>query len=75
MTDTFRNSSSLDYFAIVDLLCVCPTFTSTATGDVITKQLQLQCVDINCTIFRVKTEKKIYIALHISISLPFTLTM
>ena len=47
MTDTFRNSPSLDSFAIVDLLCVCPTFTLTATGDVITKQLQLQCVDIN----------------------------
>ena len=48
----FRNSPSLDLFAIVDLFCVCPTFTLTATGDlvtsdVITKQWQLQCVDIN----------------------------
>ena len=47
-----RNSISLDLFAIVDLFCVCPTFTLTATGDlvtsdVITKQWQLQCVDIN----------------------------
>ena len=48
----FRNSPSLDSFAIVDLFCVCPTFTFTGTGDiitndVITKQWQLQCVDIN----------------------------
>ena len=48
----FRNSPSLDLFAIVDLFCACPTFTLTATGDlvtsdVITKQWQLQCVDIN----------------------------
>ena len=48
----FRNSHSLDSFAIVDLFCVCPTFTLTATGDIITsdvinKQWQLQCVDIN----------------------------
>ena len=46
----FRNSLSLDSFAII--FCVCPTFTFTATGyvitsDVITKQWQLQCVDIN----------------------------
>ena len=48
----FRSSPLLDLFAIVDLFCVCPTFTVTATGDlvtsdVITKQWQLQCVDIN----------------------------
>ena len=48
----FRNSPSLDSFDIVVLFCVCPTFTLTATGDVITsdvitKQWQLQCVDIN----------------------------
>ena len=39
-------------FAIVDHFCVCPTFTLTATGDlitsdVITTQWQLQCVNIN----------------------------
>ena len=48
----FRNSPSLDLFAIVDLFCVCPTFNLSATGDlvtsdVITKQWQLQCEDIN----------------------------
>ena len=58
---------------------MCPTFTLTATGDVITsdvitKQWQVQCVDINSTIFRVKSERK-YIALHMSISLHFTLTL
>ena len=42
-----RNFPSLDSFATVDHFCVCPTFTLTATGDVINKQWQLQCVDIN----------------------------
>ena len=50
-TFVFRNSPSLVFFAIVDLFCVFPTFTLTDTGDVITsdvitKQCQLQCVDI-----------------------------
>ena len=70
----FRNSPSLDSFAIVDLFCVCPTFTLTATGDVITsgvitRQWQLQCVDkINCTLFRVMIEKKLYRTAHIYIT-------
>ena len=38
-SDFFRNSHSLDSFAIVDLFCVCPTFTLTATGDVITSDV------------------------------------
>ena len=70
----FRNAPSLDFFAIVDLFCVCPTFTLTATGDiitsdVITKEWQLQCVDINKLYnISVMIEKKIYRTVHIYIT-------
>ena len=69
------NSPSLDYFAMVDnLFCVCPTFTLTAIGDVITsdvinncKQWQLQCVGINMlyNLFHVMIKKKIYCTAHV----------
>ena len=73
----FRNSPSLDSFAIVDHFFVCPTFSLTATDDVITsdvltKQWQLQCVDINkfynISCYDRKEEKKIYRTAHIYIT-------